>query len=77
MKPHNKPNENFNNSSFKHYIRGQKSSRDELAASLMYEIMEASAAFISMEKKRLFWNTYVDILGSSPFCMLFIRRKVG
>lgn len=36
MKPHNKPNENFNNSWFKHYIRGQKSSRDESVDLLMH-----------------------------------------
>lgn len=63
MKPHNKPNENFNDSFFKHYIRGQKSSSDESVALLIYEIMEASATFIYMENMRIFWNIYVDILG--------------
>lgn len=38
--------------------------------------MEASTAFMGMEKLRLFWNIYVDILGSLAFCMLFVRRKM-
>lgn len=63
MKPHNKPNENFNDSLFKHFIRGQKSSRDESVALLMYEIMETSPTFMCMENMRIFWNIYVDILG--------------
>lgn len=63
MKPHNKPNENFNDSLFKHYIRGQKSSWDEAVALLMCKIMETSAKFMYMENMRIFWNIYVDILG--------------
>ena len=42
----------------------------------MYEIMEASAEFMSMENMKLFWNIYVDILGSVAFCVLFIRSKM-
>lgn len=45
MKPHNKPNENFNNSWFKHYIRGQKSGRDESVALLMHEGISCLRSF--------------------------------
>lgn len=62
MKPHNKPNENCNDSLFKHSIRGQKSGRDESVALQMYEIMETLATFMCMENMRIFWNIYVYIL---------------